>query len=106
MFESIFTHEMAILALAVTSVMIIVGRVKLGGDKARDRLNRTWWWQRFGTLFALALGVGLALLFRGFDTEAKPLGESVLFGIIAAAFATVGRNALKDNLFKVLEDKK
>ena len=103
--EVILTTEMIWLTLAITGLMLIVGRVKIGGDKAVNRINRLWWWGRFGTLIALAIGVSSSFI-PGAVPDGAPIAHQVFFGIIAATFSVTTRNSLKDILFKKLEDKR
>lgn len=103
--EIILTVEMVWLTLSISGLMLIVGRVKIGGDAAKHRVNRMWWWQRFGTLIALALGVGGSFVPGAVPPETG-LAHQLFFGIIAATFAVTGRNAFKDNIFKILEGRK
>ena len=102
---NIITPEMAILSLAINAFMTLIGRIKIGGDKAAHRINRSWAWQRFGTLFALAIGVS-ASIFAAINDSDTNITERCMFGAIAAAFAVTARNVFKDNLFRMLEDKR
>ena len=96
--DILMSQEMAYLALGITAIMLLVGRVQISETKL---LNQTKPWQWFGTLIVLALGIGGALIIT---LPSEPtVWQRVMFGVIAAAFASTGRSILKEPLFKKLE---
>jgi hypothetical protein len=98
-FEVLMSKELVYLALGLTAIMLLVGRVKLSKTK---QINQTKVWQWFGTLIVLVAGVGVALI-PGLTPDESTLGQKILFGAIAAAFASTGRDGLKAPLFNRLE---
>lgn len=96
--DILMSHEMAYLALGLTALMLLVGRVRISKTQL---INETRAWQWFGTLIVLILGVAGAFVVSPGD--ATSIGQKVLFGLIAAAFASTGRALLKEPLFHKLE---
>jgi hypothetical protein len=96
--DILMSHEMAYLALALTAVMLLVGRVRV---TKTSLINETSAWQWFGTVIVLVLGIVGAFIVH--PESCTGPGEKILFGIIAAAFASTGRSLLKEPLFKKLE---
>lgn len=97
--DILMSPELVYLALGLTAIMLLVGRTRISKTK---RINETTFWQWAGTVVVLALGIGAAFI-PGLTPEGATLGQQVMFGAIAAAFASTGRGALKEPLFKRLE---
>jgi hypothetical protein len=100
MFDQIITYHLALAAVACTAIMLFVGRIPVG---RAAQLNETKLWARAGTLFVLALGVGVALI-PGVAPDGA-IGQKILWGCVVALCAAFSRSILKPFGLERLEAK-
>jgi hypothetical protein len=101
-FESIITKNMALLATAAVSLMLIVGKITLKNNKA---VNQTKFWGDWGTFILAALCVAGAFLPGVSDIPAENWGANLVFGLVSTIVAHLGRSILKPLIVRKLEGK-
>lgn len=104
-FESIITQNMAMLAAAAISLMLVAGKFPVNKDD--KQLNQTVFWKSWGSFILAAICVGGAFL----PGTANPVGSEsewgtkVVFGLVATIVAHLGRDILKPIIVRKLEKK-
>lgn len=99
--QELFTLRFLLAALGVTVVMLCAGRVKINRGQ---QINETKVWDRFGSVFVLAAGVGLALI-PGVAPPEMELGLRVVWGGVAGLASTYVRDLFKPWFLRGLEAK-
>lgn len=77
--------EMAKLSISAIALMTFVGLIPI--SKTR-KLNSTWFWKNLGVFLLVGVCIGGAFI------PAIKTGTPVMFGLIAALFAHLGRAAI------------
>jgi Sec-independent protein secretion pathway component TatC len=72
--DILMSHEMAYLALALTAVMLLVGRVRV---TKTSLINETSAWQWFGTVIVLVLGIVGAFIVGAIFTPPDVLSQFI-----------------------------
>ena len=78
-------QEMAKLSVAAIALMIFIGLIPVGKTK---KLKSTWFWSNFGVFVLVGVCVGGAFV-PAIKTETP-----IMFGLISALFAHLGRKAI------------
>lgn len=99
LFAQIVTKEMAILAAAAITLMLFVGKIPLKDSL----LNKTKFWKGWGIFLLLFVCVGGAFV-PGIRPEGEA-GNAIVFGLVSALVAHVGRKILAPVFLKKLEGK-
>lgn len=99
-FSALITKEMAYLAAAAITIMLFLGKVPIGDKK----LQQTKFWKEYGVFVLLFVCLG-----GSFVPGIKPNGEIgfvIIFGLLSAFAAHIGRKLLKPMFLNKLEGKK
>lgn len=100
LFAQLITKEMAALAGAAITIMLVVGRVPFKDG----RLNKTKFWKGWGIVLLMSLCVGGAFI-PGIRPEGE-VGTVIVFGLLSTLAAHVGKKLLAPMFLTKLEGKK
>jgi len=100
-FEAIITPGMAGLAAAAIAIMFFIGKIPYKGGK----VNGTKLWKNWGEFLLVALCIGGAFAPGVSDIPVAKFGAIIIFGMISALVAHLGRKILKPIILAKLEGK-
>ncbi|PNX48318.1 MAG: hypothetical protein BV456_09920 [Thermoplasmata archaeon M8B2D] len=105
LFLEIITKEMAILAGAAMTIMLFVGKIPISKlNEETKLLNQTKIWKNFGIFILLIVCLGGSFI-PGIRPDGQ-WGNAVVFGLLSAFCAHMGKKVLGPLVLNKLEGKK